>query len=182
MKTIIAILIVIIITSSAFLAGKNYYEASGYKKGYGIGYKEAWDKAKALVDSSKFFSENAKTNSISGKIKVISASDKLLTVEADPVSLNPLSDESKSTIRKVKINPDTKIIKRTAISQEETQKILEEMKNNQTMPDSSTPFPPFTEQELVFDQLKAGQRIVITADRDIKIETNITANKIEILE
>ncbi len=53
------------------------------------------------------------------------------------------------------------------------------------MPNNLSPtlkFLGFFEQELVFDQLKAGQRIVITADRDIKTETDIIANKIEILE
>ena len=182
MRKIVATVIAVIIASAAFLAGKNYYKPIIYKDGYDAGYKEAWNKAKILVDSSILFSESATMNSISGKIKVISASDKLLTVEADPVSFNPLSDESKSTIRQVRINPDTKIIKINAASQEEIQKMLEEIKNKQVTFDSSAPFPPFTEQELAFDGLKAEQRIIISANKDIKIEIDIAAAKIEITE
>lgn len=182
MRKIIAAIIAVVIASAVFLAGKNYYKPIIYKDGYDAGYKEAWSKAKALVDSSILFSESATMNSISGKIKTISVSDEMLTIEADPVSLNPLSEESKSTIRQVRINPDTKIIKRNVASQEEIQKMLEEMKNKQVTLDPSAPFPPFAEQELAFDGLKAGQRIIISANKDIKTEIDIIAAKIEILK
>jgi hypothetical protein len=182
MRKIVAVVIAVIIASAVFLAGKNYYKPIIYKDGYDAGYKEAWSKAKTLVDSSILFFESATMNSISGKIKSVSASGKTLTIEADPVSLNPLSDESKPTIRQVRIAPETKIVKRNIASQEEIQKILEEAKDNPAILDPSKPFPPFTEQELAFDGLKTEQRIIISANKDIKTEIDIVAAKIEIAE
>ena len=183
MKTIIITITAISIFAIIFLMGINHYELAGYKNGYAVGYEDAWNKSKALVDSSMVFSEKITTNLINGKIKSMAASDKTLTIEADPISLNPLSEYSKSTIRLVKILPETKIIKINIANQKEIQKMSNITNNNSNiLLNHSSSFSQFTEQELTFDKLKIGQRITIIADKNIKNEITIIATKIEFLE
>ncbi|MBU4481700.1 hypothetical protein KKH59_05350, partial [Patescibacteria group bacterium] len=97
-----------------------------------------------------------------------SVSGDSLIIEASPVSTNPLSEDSKPTIRTVKITSSTKIVKITAKTPEEMQAA---MKQNQ-------PLMPFSEEEITFSQLKEGDVITVTSDKNIKREMEITALKI----
>lgn len=180
-KIIIAALVAII----GFLAG-NYSidKASIEKKGYATGYNSAWDKATKLVDSIKTpimpqtDLQSMEMRSISAKIKNVSASDFSLTVEAYPVSSNPLSEDSKSTTREIKINTDTKIVKLTSKTPKEIQEEISKKSKETSAP--IAPFSPFSEKEITFDQLKADDMIIISSDKDIKKETKIAAVKIAV--
>ncbi|MBU4298818.1 hypothetical protein KJ636_02150 [Patescibacteria group bacterium] len=167
------ILAVILIAVSFFVGTYSIDRASIEKRGYDAGYNAAWDKAAKLVESSTtpIFSMQGEMLSIGGTIKTISLSGDSLTIEASPVSTNPLSEDSKPTIRTVKITPVTKIVKITAKTPEEMQAMI---KQNQT----SQPMMPFSEQEITFSQLKEGDVITVTSDKNIKREMEIIALKI----
>ncbi|MBU4298536.1 hypothetical protein KJ636_00635 [Patescibacteria group bacterium] len=169
------IITVAVFIIAAFLVGtytvdKASIEKRGYDVGYSAGYNTAWDKATKLVDSSTMpiFPIQGEILSIGGTIKTISVSGDSLIIEASPVSTNPLSEDSKPTIRTVKITSSTKIVKITAKTPEEMQAA---MKQNQ-------PLMPFSEEEITFSQLKEGDVITVTSDKNIKREMEITALKI----
>lgn len=172
---ILKIISVVILIAVSFLAGtytvdKSAIEKKGYDAGYSAGYNAAWDKATKLVDSTTIpiFPMLGDMLSIGGTIKTISLSGDSLIIEANPVSTNPLSEDSKPTVRTVKIAPATKIVKITAKTPEEIQTTI---KQNQ-------PFLPFSEEEITFSQLKEGGRITVNSDKNIRDETEITAAKI----
>ncbi|MBU3965292.1 hypothetical protein KKA96_02835, partial [Patescibacteria group bacterium] len=145
-------------------------DKTGYDSGYSAGYIVAWDKATKLVDSSKtpIFPIQGEMLSIGGTIKTISPSDSSLTIEANPVSTNPLSEDSKPTIRTVKITSSTKIVKIKVKTPEEIQATIGQ----------SQPLMPFSEEEIDFSQLKKGDVITVTSDKNIKREMEIIATKI----
>ena len=167
------ILIAIIIIVSFFVGTYSIDRASIEKRGYDAGYNAAWDKAAKLVESSTtpIFSMQGEMLSISGTIKTILPSGDSLTIEASPVSTNPLSEDSKPTIRTVKITPATKIVKMTA-------KTPEEMQAKVSPDQPLIPMMPFSEEEITFSQLKEGDVITVTSDKNIKREMEIIALKI----
>ncbi len=167
------ILAIVVVVAFAFLVGtynvdKASIEAKGYQSGYSAGYKAAWNNATAIVDSVQMpiFQVPANMLSVSGKI--VNIADNSLTLEADPVSTNPLSEDSKPTIRVVKIIPSTKIVKIAAKAPEEIQAMLSQ----------NATFLPFSEEEITFSQLKEGDLITATSDKSIKREMEISALKI----
>ncbi|MBU4480944.1 hypothetical protein KKH59_01360 [Patescibacteria group bacterium] len=174
-KIITAALIVAAFFAGTYSVDKAAIEQKGYDVGYSAGYKTAWDKATAIVDSASapIFPQPKDIYSISGKIQSISASGNSLAIEADPVSSNPLSADSKPTIRTVKITPSTKIVKIKVKTPEEIQAMSEQ---NQT----GQPTTPFSEEEITFSQLKQGDVITVTSDKNIKREMEIIALKIEL--
>lgn len=189
LKKIAKIVIVALVAVTGFLAGsysvnKADIEKKGYDTGYNAGYNFAWDKAAKLVDSIKTpiipqtDFQSMEMRSISAKIKNVSASDFSLTVEAYPVSSNPLSEDSKPTAREIKINAETKIVKLISKTPEEIQE--ETAKKSEETPAPIASFFPFSEKEITFDQLKVGDMIIISSDKDIKKETKITAAKIAV--
>lgn len=175
LNKITKIFLVVVLVAVSFLVGtystdKASIEKKGYDVGYSAGYNAAWDKAAKLVESSTMpiFPMQGEMLSISGTIKTVSLSGNSLTIEASPVSTNPLSEDSKPTVRTVKITPATKIVKMTTKTPEEIQAM---MKQNQSL-------IPFSEEEITFSQLKEGDRITVTSDKNIKSETKISAVKI----
>lgn len=185
LNKITKIVIVALVAIIGFLAGNYSVDKAGIeKKGYDAGYNFAWDKAAKLVDSIKtpiipqINFQSTEVRSISAKIKNISASDFSLAVEAYPVSSNPLSEDSKPTAREIKINTDTKIVKLISKTPEEIQK--ETAKKSEETPAPIASFSPFSEKEITFDQLKVGDTIIISSDKDIKKETKIAAVKITV--
>jgi len=175
-KEILKVILVAILIIVSFFIGnsgiinKAGIDKTGYDSGYSAGYIVAWDKATKLVDSTTIpiFPIQGEILSIGGTIKTISVSGDSLIIEASPVSTNPLSEDSKPTIRTVKITSSTKIVKITAKTPEEMQAA---MKQNQ-------PLMPFSEEEITFSQLKEGDRITVTSDKNIKREMEIVALKI----
>jgi len=183
-KTIIIVIIAIIgFLGGSYSIDKAGIEKKGYDAGYDAGYNSAWDKAVKLVDSiqtpiiPQINSQSMETHSISAKIKSISASDFSLAVEANPVSSNPLSEDSKPTTREIRINSEIKIIKMIAKTSEEIQEMI---KKNRETPTPVAPFSPFSEKEITFDQLNVGDMIIVSSDKDIKKQTEITAVKITV--
>lgn len=166
------VLVIISFLAGTYIIDKSAIEKKGYDTGYSAGYNIAWNKATKLIDSVQMpiFPQPKEIYSIRGKIVSVRADS--LTLEADPVSLNPLSEDSKRTTREIKISSDTKIIKRTAKTPEEIQAMLAQNKT----------FYPFSEEEISFSQLKGGDRITALSDKDIKYETNIIATEIVIVE
>ncbi|MBU4298592.1 hypothetical protein KJ636_00930, partial [Patescibacteria group bacterium] len=71
----------------------------------------------------------------------------------------------------VKITPSTKIVKIKVKTPEEIQAMSEQ---NQT----GQPTTPFSEEEITFSQLKQGDVITVTSDKNIKREMEIIALKI----
>ncbi|MBU4481620.1 hypothetical protein KKH59_04930 [Patescibacteria group bacterium] len=178
-KEILKVILVAILIIVSFFIGnssiinKAGIDKTGYDSGYSAGYIVAWDKATKLVDSSTtpIFPMQAEMFSIGGTIKTISLSGDSLIIEANPISTNPLSEDSKPTIRTVKITPAAKIVKMTTKTPEEIQAMIGQ---NQT----SQPMTPFSEEEITFSQLKNGDRITVTSDKNIKREMEIIALKI----
>ncbi len=175
-KEILKIISVVILIAVSFLAGTySTDKACVEKTGYDAGYNAAWDKAIKLVDSSTIpiFPTQGEILSIGGTIKTISLPDNSLTIEASPVSTNPLSEDSKPTVRTVKITPATKIVKIKAKTPEEIQASAQQ---------NNTAFVPFSEEETTFSQLKKDGRITVTSDKNIKREMEIKALKITVQE
>lgn len=173
-KEILKIISVVILVAVSFLIGTySIDKASIEKKGYDAGYNAAWDKATKLIDSVKtpIFPIQEDIRLIAGTIKTISLSGSSLTIEASPVSTNPLSEDSKPTVRTVKITPATKIVKMRPKTPEEIQAMI-----SQDRP--LIPLAPFLEEETTFSQLKNGDRITVTSDKNIKKEMEIMALKI----
>jgi hypothetical protein len=139
---------------------------------YGTGYNAAWDNATAVIDAIQFpiLPQPNETLSIAGAIKGISAAGNVLTVQADPVSTNPLSADSKPTTRSVRITAATRIVKLVAKT---PQQIQEALAGNATT-------ALYSEENIPAGQLKNGDRVVITSERNIKRETEITAAKISV--
>jgi len=182
-KTIIIVIIAIIgFLGGSYTIDKAGIEKRGYDAGYDAGYNSAWDKATKLVESAqtpimpRINSQSAEMRSISAKIKSVSASDFSLIVEANPVSSNPLSEDSKPTTREIKTNSETKIVKLTSKTPEEIQEETTKKSEETFVP--IAPVSPFSEKEITFDQLRVGDMIIIYSDKDIKKETKISAVKI----
>lgn len=196
-KIAAAVIAVIALVAVAFLAGRygaptpgvgetayNAGYAAGYAaalgnattssaaQSYDAGYKAAWDNATALIDSiqSPILPQPSETFSIAGVINGISAAGNVLTVQADPVSTNPLSADSKPTARSVRITAATKIVRITAKTSQEIQEALSQ---NRTI-------ALYSEEEIRPSQLAIGDRIVITSERNVKRETEIMAAKISV--
>lgn len=188
-KEILKMLLVITFIIISYLAGthnvdKTSIEKKGYDAGYDVGYNFAWDKAAKLVDSiqtpiiPQINSQSTEMLSISAKIESISASDFSLVVKAYPVSSNPLSKDSKPTLREIKTNSETKIVKLTSKTPEEIQEEITKKSEETFVP--ITPVSPFSEKEITFDQLKVGDMIIIFSDKNIKKETEIAPVKITV--
>lgn len=169
---VIVALIIAVFFAGTYSVDKASIEKKGYDVGYSTGYNAAWDKATKLVDSSTtpIFPMQGEMLSIGGTIKTVSLSGDSLTIETSPVSTNPLSEDSKPTVRTVKITPATKIVKITAKDPEETLAMLSQ----------NATFLPYSEEEITFSQLKADDRIIVSSDKNIKKETEITATKISV--
>ncbi|MBU4000304.1 hypothetical protein KKG29_03985 [Patescibacteria group bacterium] len=170
---LIAIIIIVSFFVGTYSIDKSVIEKKGYDVGYSAGYTAAWDKATKLVESTTIpiFPMQGEMLSINGTIKDISLSGGSLTIEAGPVSTNPLSEDSKPTVRTIKITPATKIVKMTTKTPEQMQAMLS--------PDQPLiPTMPFSEEETTFSQLKQGDVITVTSDKNIKRETEIIALKI----
>lgn len=170
-------IIIVALTASAFFIGsysvdKNSIEKNGYDVGYSTGYESAWNEAKTIVDSSTIFPKKPEEiYLISGIIKNISISNSLILIEAGPVSSNPLSEDSKITERTIKITSSTELVESTPKSLDIIQ---EEMQNGGG-------FNPYFENEINFDQFKVGDIISVSSDKDIKRETEFTADKITLI-
>ncbi|MFH1048469.1 MAG: hypothetical protein V1732_02295 [Patescibacteria group bacterium] len=159
-----------------FLAGRFSFDGAGIEKkammlDYDAGYNAAWNKAETLIDSTQIpiLPQIEKIYSIAGKIKSISFSDASLIIEANPVSFNPLSEDSKPTVRTIKTTSSTKIVKMTPKTSEEIKAEIEQ---------KNLPLMPFSEEKIDFGQLGEGDVIIVTSDKNIKSETEITATKI----
>ena len=162
------ILVFIIIAVIAFLAGYYSVDITGIEdRSYASGYDDAWVKASGIVENSSLFPRTPdEMYSISGEIKSVSGN--MFTIEAYPVSLNPLLDDSKTTIRQVTITKDTEIVRQIP-------KIPQEI--NEMIKDGGT-VSLFSEEIISVEQLIAGFSILVVSDKDIKHETDIVALKI----
>ena len=174
---IIAVFIAVAFIIGTYTVNERAIKNNSYDTGYNMGYEAAWNEAKTIVDSSTMFPrEPEEMYLISGIIKDISISNGLILLEANPVSSNPLSEDSKSTVRKIKINSDTEIIE---IIYKTPEEMLETEKNEEAS-DLIMPFSPFTENKITLKQLNIGDRITITSDKNIKKEMEIMATKISL--
>ena len=115
--------------------------------------------------------------SISGEIKEIE--EKTLTLETTYYPANPL-EETKTEMKTVKIAEATEFIKQVQkpmeefIKEEEAyRKAIEE--NPETI---ISPPEPFKELSISFSDLKAGERVTIETEQNIKGKTEFEAKKI----
>jgi len=170
-KAILRLVAVFVLIVISFIAGSYSIDKTGIEKsGYDTGYNTAWERATKLVDSSQtaIFPAQKEMFSIGGVIKTISDSSNSMTIEASSVSENPLSGDSKTTMRTIKTTSKTKLVRIIAKTPGEIQAVVDV--NQITL--------PFKEEGMLFDQFKEGDRVMITSDKNIKNEMEITPLKV----
>jgi len=137
---------------------------------YQQGYEKGWQEAKNLIEEKVPFLQTPKeVFSIEGE--VLEVSTDWLKIKAKPVSINPLSELYKETIRKVKITPATEVIKEERIlppspkSPEELEKLLKER-----------------QKKIALSEIKKGDRVRVTSKENILTKKEFQADKIVLMK
>lgn len=164
------ILTIIVIFGIGLFLGRFVLVDSGaiYEEAYKKGYNQAWETAKNLVEQEARGLETPKeVYKLTGGINKVSAN--FLEIEASPVSENPLSEFYKTTVRKVLIDSNTKIIKREKRKREEIEKEEESGKEVSNF---------WEEIEIPLSGLKKGDEVIVFSDTNILTTKEFTASKI----
>ena len=158
--------------------------------GYTFGYSRG---SKAVVASytgkvaevSKFFPSSQEVFSLSGKIKNIK--NDVITIDADPITINPFLKENYPSVRQITVNNSTLI---TKIEQKNLQTFQKEMlayqklmQQNSVKETSIVNLLPkqFSENKMALSDLVAGDTITVAASSNISAATSFTATKIQLI-
>ena len=140
-----------------------------YNQGYKDGYNTARD---------KFYFGPTEFNTIVGKI--IEVTPNGLIINASNLDTDEFVD-GVSNVRKVEITAETKIFRRTALSEAEFDRAMATwrasgMAKNDPIPSS------FTDKEISISDLQADQTVVINANQNIRLLETFTAESIVVVE
>jgi len=143
-------------------------------------FQSGWDAAnKKMIESGVVAEETEEVNSIRGIVEDINGDTLMIT--ANQVVSNPLGTPA-PTEREIIISKDAKIVKRTekpfeqVMAEEEAYfRSIENLSEDQ-----EAPAPPlsYTEEVITTDGIRAGDRIRITSEENIKYVTKFTASEV----
>ncbi|MCD6147812.1 hypothetical protein J7J18_00360 [bacterium] len=140
---------------------------------YQQGYEKGWQEAKNLIEEKVPFLQTPKeVFNIEGE--VLEVSTDWLKIKAKPISINPLSELYKETIRKVKITPTTKIIKEERILPSSLPKSLEELEEILQKERQG--------KKITLSEIKKGDRVRVTSKENILTEKEFQADKIVLMK
>lgn len=137
------------------------------------GYQAGYDAArKKLAESGLFPPAPTELRSLTGTVTEIKNST--ITLSVDLRSLNPLEEIDAPKERRVTVTEDTKISRRVV-------KTPEELREEFAAREPGTPPPsPFKRIELKLEDLKAGDIVAVSADKNILSETSFEATEITV--
>ena len=159
-------------TTQGILGGKNTFQAG-------------WEAAKARLTETGLvpMAANIETKTVSGEIKEINGNKISLKIRP----LEPLADPELDN-RVVTVDDNTKIYQLEPKDPKVYQKELEDF-NKKTreqivqpgaLPQPVTPPEYFTKKQIKIADLKIGQQVTVTADKDIKNSKEFTAIEISL--
>lgn len=180
--------IVAIIITAAIASVAGY--ALGYPLGYSRGGQAVTDSYAAKIAAlSKLFPLPSEIHSLGGRVKSVNATG--LAFETVPVTQNPFA-ESFPAVREVAVTGATKITrtenKSPAVFQAEMAAYQKQVRNNAvptgiagTAPPVILPPPePFGEINIKLSDIKTGDTVTVTADKDILRAASFSATRIQV--
>lgn len=173
---VLAVLVAVVVLVTTFYIGMVLGRAFTASQTFQAGWQAANEKIK---ETGLIPEEAEEITSVRGTVEKIEGNT--LTVSVNQVVANPL-DRQAPTTRKVTVNENTALVKRTEkpmeeyLAEEEAYfEALEEAENEENLP----PAPQsYTEETMTLQDLSAGDRIKITAEENIKYAEEFTASQI----
>lgn len=173
----------LIILIAVFLVGL-YWGQLINRDTYQQGYNDAWNQAKQLVDESGYFlPEPDEVFELAGAIIEINEINRTFTLDAQPISDNPLAKAGLLT-RTVAVDENTLIFKNTPKGFEEFEAEQEEFDNliAELGPEDEMPEAPaaYIVDVVKFNDLASGDMVIVASLADIKDVEQFTASQIDI--
>lgn len=148
--------------------------------GFGLGVVAGWQmNAKKVAELKQFFPPVPEFTTLSGTVKSVESD--VLVVEAIGLPSNPF--EKLPTIRRVKVDKNSQLVKLVSKDQKEYEKELADyQKKISALPlVGATPVippQPFKEEKIALKDLKAGTFISVEAGENIKTKVSFVAKRI----
>ena len=167
--------------------------------GYAVGYSRGGNDVAAsyapkIAAVSKLFRPIMQTSYLTGRVDTISGDT--VTVDANPITMNPFAEGNFPVVRTVTVT-DATVITRTeqkdpAVFQEEVEAFQKMMQGGSVPPGiaatgtahtaiATNPPTMFSETTTTLSDIKVGDTITITAASDISSATSFSATKIQIM-
>jgi hypothetical protein len=140
--------------------------------GYRAGFEAARQK---IADSGLLPPSSATITSVNGIIA--STTDSSITINAGPVSSNPL-DPTGPLTRTITVNEQTRVTRIVPLSDKEFRDRLAEFNRLTAAGKTASPPQPFAEEPAKFSDLAVGMNITATASADIRDTQAFTATQI----
>lgn len=148
--------------------------------GFGLGVVAGWQmNAKKVAELKQFFPPVPEFTTLSGTVKSVEGD--VLVVEAIGLPSNPF--EKLPTIRRVKVDKNSQLVKLVSKDQKEYEKELADyQKKISALPLAGAtpviPPQPFKEEKAALKDLKAGTFISVEAGENIKTKVSFVAKRI----
>lgn len=181
---LVALCVVVVLTTLALVIMNYWTKNSGMPaldqvlsgQTYEDGYKAGFLAAREKFSKTPVLPQGMEVKSVFGEVKTVNKDS--LTVLVTSLDTDPMVDGVSDT-RTVNINKDTKIFKQISLSVDEFRNKMDAW--NQS--DKSQPMPqPFKEVAMSLSDLKAGTKVTITSNEDVRLKDGFLATAISTTE